>query len=101
MSDHLNDAVTVLVTLDMPALCRAARLGGLPITLDEHPLDDEKSTVELLRFFAKRGICKAIYAQFEHEYPMHYPDDVEFSDWQTSGSTTGAFSNVWRGKAKW
>ena len=28
MSDHPNDAVTVLVTLDLPALCRAARLGG-------------------------------------------------------------------------
>jgi hypothetical protein len=101
MSDHPNDAVTVLVTLDLSALCRAARLGGLPIALDEQPLDDPNGSLELLRLFARRGILAAIDDSFDRHYPPHYPDDVSGEFWQTSGSATGGFAHVWRGRAKW
>lgn len=96
MSDHPYDAVTLLVTLDMPTLCRAARLGGLPIALDEHPLDGPDGSTELLRLFARRGILAAIDESFDRHYPPHYPEDVMPEFWQTGGS-----AHVWRGRAKW
>lgn len=100
---HISpDQTRLLVTLTSDELCRAARLGGYPIALDEQPLDDEEATMELLRFFAKRGITNAIHKQFEHEFPTRYPDDVDVFDWQTSSDqVTSAFSNIWRGKAQW
>ena len=101
MSDHPNDAVTVLVTLDLPALCRAARLGGLPIALDEQPLDDPNGSLELLRLFARRGILAAIDDSFDRHYPPHYPEDVMPDSFQTGGSATGSFTHIWRGRAKW
>lgn len=99
MSDHPYDAVTLLVTLDMPSLCRAARLGGLPIALDEQPLDEPNGSLELLRLFARRGILAAIHDSFDRHYPTYYPDDVEVG--HNSGSATGHFSHIWRGRAKW
>lgn len=101
MSDHRNDAVTVLVTLDLPALCRAVRLGGLPIALDEQPLDGPNGSLELLRLFARRGIIAAIDDSFDRHYPPHYPEDVTTEFSQTSGSATGSFTHIWRGRAKW
>lgn len=101
MSDHPNDAVTVQVTLDMSALCRAARLGGLPIALDERPLDDANGSFELLRFFAMRGILVAIDDSFDRHYPPHYPEDVPSEFLQTSGTAAGGFVHISRGRAKW
>ena len=101
MSDHLNDAVTVLVTLDISALRRAARLGGLPIALDEHPIDDANGEMELLRLFAKRGIAAAIDESFDRNYPPRYPEDVSGEFWQISDSAAGSFMHIWRGQAKW
>ncbi len=101
MSDHPNDTVTVLITLDLSALCRAARLGGLPIALDENPLADANGSLALLRLFAKRGILAAIDESFDRLYPPHYPDDASHLDWQTKGSATGSFTSIWWGKAQW
>lgn len=101
MSDHSNDVVSVLITLDMPALCRAARLGGLPITIDEHPLDDTNGSLELLRLFARRGVKTAIDDSFDRHYPAHYPEDVDQDVFQTGGSARGYFARIWRGTAKW
>jgi len=101
MSDHPNDTVTVLVTLDMAALCRAARLGGMPIALDEQPVDESDASVELLRLFARRGILTAIDDSFDRHYPLRYPEDVDPDFWQAGGTATGRFWPAWRGKATW
>lgn len=105
MPDHPNDEVTVLVTLDLPSLSRAARLGGLPIALDENPMDDANTSLETLRHYAKRGIISAIHESFDRLYPAYYPDDVHDAldlSWSTSGNNLGyRWGQVWRGTAKW
>jgi hypothetical protein len=101
MTDHTHDDVTLVVTLDVSALCRAARLGGLPIALDEQPMDEGDATLELIKFFARRGILTAIDDSFDRHSPAHYPEDVEDELWQTSGPATGGFAHVWRGTVTW
>lgn len=104
MTDHTNDTITLMVTLDMSDFCRAARLGGLPIALDEQPIDDPDLSDELVRFFAKRGICSAIHDSFDRMYPQHYPDDLEPSFWKMNADpipVTGGFGYCWRGEVSW
>lgn len=76
MFDHPENTVTVRVTLDQSTLCRAARLGGLPIALDEKLIEKADGSMELVQFFAKRGITHAIHDSFDRLYPSHYPDDL-------------------------
>ncbi len=101
MSDHPDNDVSVLVTLDQATLCRAARLGGLPIALDDNPIDDPETSIEVMRHFAKRGIAHAIHDSFDRLYPPHYPAD--FEDIQNIGGTDVGYQwgHVWRGTAKW
>lgn len=105
MSDHLHDAVTVLVTLDLPSLCRAARLGGLPIALDENPMEDTETSLEIVRHYAKRGILASIHESFDRAYPAHYPDDVRDAP-ETAWTLGGAdidyrWGHIWRRTAQW
>ncbi|MEP3198205.1 MAG: hypothetical protein ABJO57_10070 [Lentilitoribacter sp.] len=96
------DTNHLLLTLSNAELCRAARLAGYPIALDERPIDEADLSDELLRYFAKKGIINAIHEQFERDYPTRYPEDVDIQNWQTnSAQATGVFSNIWRGKASW
>lgn len=104
MIDHTTDTITLMVTLETSELCRAARLGGLPIALDEQLIDDPDLSDELVRFFAKRGICSAIHDSFDRAYPQHYPDDLEPSFWQANPDPIpieGGFDHIWRGKVSW
>lgn len=100
MPDHQDDTATVLITLDMSALCHAARLGGLPIALDEQPIDDSDGSLKLIKLFAGRGILAAIDDSFDRHYPLHYPEDVDPDFRQTDGTAPIFVAHAGRRKVK-
>lgn len=100
MFDH-DLATTLMLTLEPSTLNRAARLGGLPIALDERLIDDETLNDELVRFFAKRGIETAIHEGFERLYPPRYPEDCEVEYGGTRGTANADVASIWRGQASW
>ncbi|HAT86936.1 MAG TPA: hypothetical protein DCS30_13925 [Rhizobiales bacterium] len=105
MSDHPENTVTMSVTLDQATLCRAARLGGLAIALDEAPTDQTDSSLEQVCQFAKLGITHAIHDSFDRLYPPHYPDDVRdaaprFLSMEID-NLDYQFLTPWKGKVTW
>jgi len=72
------------IELDLPTLYRAARLGGLPIALDDTAIRETDGSMDLVRFFARRGITNAIHGLFDLRYPPRYPDDLDGKDNHTT-----------------
>ncbi|MCV6576793.1 MAG: hypothetical protein OIF58_13765 [Cohaesibacter sp.] len=105
MSDHPETTVTMSVTLDQATLCRAARLGGLAIALDEAPIDKTDNSFEQVCQFAVRGITHAIHDSFDRLYPPYYPDDVREAApkfWSMGTDTINyQFLAPWKGKVTW
>lgn len=101
MTDHATQTVTLMVTLDTIELSHAARLGGLPMGLDDHLIDDPDLSLELVRHCARRGIVAAIHDSFARAYPPHYPDDIEPEFWSMRDDATARFLNIWTGAASW
>ncbi len=101
MADHLNNAVRLFLDLDPASLSRAARLGGLPIGLDESLIDDPETSLEVVCHFAKLGIELAIYESFDRLYPLHYPDDITDIESLERDSVGYCWGHVWRGTPKW
>ena len=71
-------AVTFLVIpVTSTELVKAARLGGLDITLDTDLKNADNTTLEFICDYARYGTLNAIHDSFNHTYPPHYPDDAE------------------------
>ncbi|MEQ8399679.1 MAG: hypothetical protein RIB53_17215 [Roseitalea porphyridii] len=71
------ESITLSITLDPSTFFRAARLGGLPITLDGRPIDDIDTSMQVIALFAHRGITAAIQESFDRAWPAHYPEDCD------------------------
>lgn len=104
MTYHAFETTTLILSLSQSELEQAARLGGLPNSLDNHDGDDPDANLELTRFFAKRGVAKAIKEAHERHYPARYPEDIEPDFWAAKSSSqpiTGQFGHIWKGKVSW
>lgn len=104
MTHHAFDTTTLILSLTSSELSRAARLGGLPMALDEQDINDPATSIELVRFFAKRGIKTALHETYERQFPARYPEDVDPSYWQANPEPLpidGRLNHGWRGKVSW
>lgn len=104
MTTHVFDTTTLILSLRSSELARAARLGGLPLALDEREINDPETSIELVRFFAKRGMKAALHEAYERQFPARYPEDIESSFWQANPDplpVDGRFRSGWKGKVSW
>ena len=104
MTNHAFKTTTLILSLTQTELEQAARLGGLPNAFDNHHSDDPDTAHELVRFFAMRGITKAIKETHERHFPARYPEDVEPDFWAVKSAPqpiTGEFGHIWKGKVSW
>lgn len=104
MTYHAFKTTTLILSLSQTELEQAARLGGMQNSLGNQDRDDPDTAHELARFFAKRGITKAIKAAHERHYPARYPEDVAPEFWVVKSSSqpiTGQFGHIWKGKVSW